>query len=303
MREIKLYAEGVGEFLFDGRRAVVSKLDVGFPEIKPVTVETFRRTVTSSVAVGGSKLVLEGYLLDEKALECGAAGDCAASGEASLSGEAAGGANVFGVPYMKKRLSSVAAPGRAFTLTVGGRSRELYALSLEFDSKAPFCSPYAAKFTLTAFSDDPYFHGGEVCFAGVPRTDGELSFPASGEFSTGRQRNSGNVVIDNDGDETCGFVLEARCSAETDEFFLWSDREDGRAALGHVVAAGETLVIDTREGHRSVRLGDGTSLISAVNEQCAFFSAPPGRTTLTWRAYASAPPAVTVRLVPGYLNV
>lgn len=314
MKQITLFAKGVGELFFDGRHAVVSALDVGYPQIRRVTVDTLERTLTQSVAVGEGKLKLEGYFLDWTALEAKQASpfsprpdesDCAsgATAPSTLPASAPGRAQKSGAARMRSLLSAIAAPGRAFTLTVGDRSRQLYASSLVFDSEAPFSSDRAERFTLEAFSDDPYFHGGEVSFFGVPRTEDALSLPASGEFSLGAQRNVGDVTIVNDGDETCGFIMEARFTESASEFVISSDREEGRAHLGETVEAGDTVVIDTRNGHKSVKLADGTDLLSSLNEKCAFFTAPPGKTKLSWRVYGAASPEVTVRLVPGYTGV
>ena len=289
MKRITLFADGVGALEFDGVHAVVSALDPGCPEIRRVTTDTLDGARTQSVGVGGSTLILEGYLLDEAALSDGAQANGVADGAL--------------VAKLKKKLSSVASPGRPFTLTVDGRSRELYATSLSFAAEAPFTSPHAESFRLAAYSDDPYFHGGEIAFAGIARVNSPLFFPASGEFTTGEQRKLGDVVIDNDGDETCGFVLEATFPAGASEFILSSDRESGRAQLGHELSSGDTVVIDTRKGHRDVRLSTGESLLSSVNEKCAFFAAPPGKTKLSWTAIADAPPSVTARIVPGYLFV
>lgn len=291
MKQTVLYADGVGEIHFDGSFAVVSALDVDYPEIRPLSVDTMYRSRTQSVAIGAGKLTLEGYFLDREAL----------TGRQRAPGKTAGTAPGKAT-MLKALLSAICAPGREFTLAVGGLSRKLYAEGLTFAPGAPF-GEKAVKFTLRAFSDDPYFHGGEVCFAGVPRVSSPLFFPASLGFSTGVQRTTGEVTVFNDGDESCGFILEARFPAQSAEFIISSSREQGRAQLGELIRAGQTVVIDSRDGHKSVALADGTSLLSSLNERCAFFTAPPGTTKLTWRAFSEEPPSVSVRLTPGYLYV
>ena len=278
MKRITLFADGVGTLEFDGVHAIVSALDPGSPEIRRVTTDTPDGARTRSVGVGGSTLTLEGYLLDAAALADGA--------------EESDIADAALVAKLKKKLSSIASPGHFFTLSVDKKTRELYAASLSFAAEAPFSSPHAESFRLTACSDDPYFHGGEIAFAGIARTNSPLYFPASAEFTTGEQRKLGDVVIENEGDETCGFVLEATFPAGASEFILSSDREDGRVLLGHSIASGETVVVDTRKGHRDVRLASGESLLSSVNERCA-----------SWTAIADGPPVVTARITPGYLFV
>ena len=287
VKHITLFAPGVGELDFDRRGAVVSALDVSYPEIKRVGADTLERSHTLSLGVGGSKLILEGYFIDEQALDP----DCAEGGAAT--GTAA---------EMKRLLSSIAAPGRAFTLSVGERSRELYALSLTFAAEAPFSSPHAESFKLAAFSDDPYFRGGEISFAGTPDVSSPLIFPAHGAFTTGERESGGSVVVENGCDETCGFVLKARFTSAADSFVIESDREDGALSLDADIAAGDTVVIDTRSGKKSVRLEGGASLLSSLDGASAFFSAPPGKTTLRWSADSAAPPVVCVSLTPGYVG-
>ena len=282
---VTLYADGVGVIEFDGYAAVASSLDAGYPEKNGAS------GAAGGKADGAGKLVLEGYFLDRELLASGGA-----------SGETGGSGKPSRAARLKALLSAIAAPGREFFIAVGERKRSLTATALAFSNEAPFSSGAAEKFRLTASSADPYFRGGEIAFAGAPSTRGGFYFPAHGPIMTAEMRRIGEVAVYNDGDETCGFIFEASFAEATPEFTIESDRESGRVRLGERLSAGDTLVIDTRRGHKFVGLSDGTNLISDVNENCAFFSAPPGRTVLRWTSYSDVPPVVSVRLTPGHIN-
>lgn len=274
-----------GELEFDGIHAVASMLDVGYPEIKRVTSESASLCSerTHSVKVGTGELVLEGYLLGCDALS-GASPDAA--------GELAG---------LKSRLMSVCAPGQEFFLILGGRKRALYASGLTFSRESPFGSGVAEKFRLTAFSDVPFFHGGEIAFAGTARTSSGLTLPASGEFTTAVAGGTSDVFIRNDGDECCGFVMEAQFGADSMHFRITSDRESDSMHIVTSFTAGEKILISTVPGDRYVKRENGTSLIPYADESCVFHTLPPGDTCITFRSYTSVEPVVSVRFTPGYL--
>ena len=276
---IRVFADGALELRFDGERAVVSRLDVGYPEIRRVVsaLAAPRSETTAAIAVGGGELILEGYFLDRERGE--------------------------GAPGLRALLSSIAAPGRKFTLAVGERRRELFAKELRFAAEAPFATGLCEKFTLTAFSDDPYFHAGERVFLGEAAALDRLALPAAIPGATGSQWSAGSVTVENDGEMTCGVIIEVGFTSAAAEFHLRSDREAGRMYMGRSFSAGDRVVIDTTPGQKSVRTAAGTSLLDTIDEGCAFFSAPPGATVFRYNSYSDTPPTVRMRITPGYLGV
>ena len=306
---IRVFADGVGGIDFDGVCAAASLLDFGYPEIHQIYSKSAAPLCvkTRDVTVGGGELVLEGYLLDRAAIS-GERYDAApgrrGSGTApdgvfSERGAARGGE----ASRLRALLSQIAAPGQRFTLAVGGFTRALYAKRLSFAAEAPFGTGLAEKFRLTAFSDDPYFHGGERRFAGIARTSRAESFPASLPVTTGISTCVGDVVIENDGDETCGIVFEAQFTSFSNEFNVSSDRESGRLYVGRSFGAGESIMIDTTTGRHIVTDSNGDSIIGGIGAGSVFFSAPPGTTRLRWNSFSDTPAKVEVRITPGYLCV
>ena len=85
MKSVTLFAEGVGELSFDSRGAVVSALEVGYPEMKRVVSDTPERSRTLSLGVGDGKLTLEGYFINSDAISpsCASIGGATAARTAS----------------------------------------------------------------------------------------------------------------------------------------------------------------------------------------------------------------------------
>ena len=166
-KTVRLFADAVGEIRFDGVCAVASALDLKYPEIRRVTSKSAAPlgVKTKEVTLGESELVFEGFLLDRAAIDGG------------------DGRGAKGALRLREKLCAIAAPGQPFTLAVGDRRRSLFAKKLSFDALAPFGTGLAEKFTLTAFSDDPYFHGGERRFIGTARTEAPLALPCAAPLS------------------------------------------------------------------------------------------------------------------------
>lgn len=302
-RRVRLFAEHVGELIFDGVHAVAAALNVGYPEIKRISSDSAAMYTehTHAVHVGGSELVFEGYLLGE-CLTPGQSASGAWGADISRScGESGSRGALSRLDESKAVLTSLCAPGQEFFLEVGGRRRALYASELSFSGESPFGTPAAEKFRLKAFSDKPFFHGEQLCFGGVARTQSALSFPASGEFSTAAQDDTCDVFIKNDGDEFCGFVLEAQFPDDTVHFRLSSDRETKNLHVAASIGAGERVLISTVTGDQYIKTASGTNLISAANSGGVFYQLPPGDTCLTLKGFTQRPPVVEVRFTPGYL--
>ena len=263
-KAVRLFADGVGEIGFDGARAVASLIDVGYPQIN--------RIVSRSAAPMSEKteaLTVGGSELVFEGYFLDRSGSSLAS-------------------KLRAKLCAIAAPGREFTL---------------FAAEAPFGTGLAEKFRLTAFSDDPYFHAGERTFCGEAEALDPIALPAALPRQTGTSRCVGTLRIENDGDETCGVVIEVGFDSDASEFHVTSDREPGRMFMGRDFDAGEGVVIDTTPGRCSIVTDGGESLLECAAEGCAFFLAPPGETVLTWNSFSVTPPSVTARITPGYLSV
>ncbi len=302
-KPVRLLAEHVGELIFDGVRAVAASLNVGYPKIKRITSDSVAMYSenTDMLRVGSSELVFEGYLLGEGAVRSGA--ETGAQGtQGAWSGVAARRtAGHSRLADMKALLLSLCAPGQEFFLEVGTRRRALYASELTFSSEGPFGTDTAEKFCLRAFSDMPFFHGGDITFGGAARTQSALSLPASSAFSTALREGACDITVKNDGDEVCGFVMEVEFPEDTLHFMLSSNRDSQSLNVLARISAGERVLISTVPGDRYVKKASGHNLISSVNEGCVFHMLPPGETVLTFRSYTSLPPIVQGRFTPGYL--
>ena len=294
-RIIRVFADGVGEIAFDGVHAVASRLDVGYPEIRRVVSDAAAPLSgrTEAITLGGGDLIFEGYFLDREGLAGSSAGSTA-SGAPAAQNDAA---------RLRAALCAIAAPGREVSLAVGERRRTLFAMELTFASEAPFGTAAAEKFRLTAFSDDPYFHAGERVFFGEPAALDPLTLPAALPAATGTSWSAGELVVRTDGDETCGVVFGVTFTSASVELHIRSDRESGRMYMGRSFDAGDSIVIDTTPGKRSVRTADGESLLATVDAACPFLTAPPGTTTFRWNTYSATPANVTARITPGYIGV
>lgn len=298
-KNVRLYSDRAGEIVFDGIHAVAAALDVGYPEIKRIrsdTVSVYSER-THAVCVGGAQLVFEGYLLGELLVSDGENGTYGAYGAERATKR--GGTDHLAAS--KALLTSICAPGQEFFLEVGGKRRALYASELTFSSESPFGPPTAEKFCLKAFSDNPFFHADATCVGGEARAQSALTFPASGGFSTATQSGVCDVRIKNDGDELCGFVLEAEFAADTMYFRLSSDRDKRSLHVISNISAGEKVIISTIPGDQYVKKENGTSLLYAISEGCVFHTLAPGETCITFKSFSSVPPAVQVSFTPGYL--
>lgn len=264
------------KFVFDGVNTVLASLDVGYPKVICPTCQTMRLNGADALfpSYGEGEVTLDGYILDRGR----------------------------GTELLRSKLTALTSVPGEYILTVGDRSRRLVTKSLTFSSEAPFASGLAEKFRLIAVGSDPFFRSGEEVFAFTPYTSGGMTFAAKSPFAFASRRSSGEVIIENGGDEWCGIKMEITLGANSNSIIIDSDREDGSLVVSKQIAAGNTVVIDTGSGHKGVTISGGENLLSYLNDDVVFFKAPPGVTRLRVRSFGDVPPTVCARITPGYLR-
>ena len=276
MTDIRIFAHGVGEIVFDGESAVLSGIDWGYPQIhRPSLVKnTLYGAQFLTPTLGAAKITLKGYFLSRSV----------SAGESH------------------RLLCAIVGAGGEFTLCAGERTRKVSCESLSFCSDPGFCSGMAEKFTLVLTSATPFFEGNARTVCGVPDASGAIVFPTSLVDSTGTLSSHGTVTVDNRGDAVCGFVLKVSFPASASSFILTSDREDGIFAIARPISSGEVITLDTRTGRKGVTDADGDSVLGDVDVSCRFHSVYPGQNIFRWKCTSAKAPHVELTFTEGYLT-
>ena len=278
MTQLRFVSEA-GEFFFDAEGTVLSRFDVGYPKIGNTFIERNGAGGVKRLSpqLGECCLTVEGYILPGK----------------------------LTVQEAKRNLSRIVSAGEDFILYADGLSRTVSAQSLSFDSSPGFASGEAGHFTLKLVSADAFFDGEAEDFYGICDSEGSVYFPVtfSGADPFGSLGNSGCVTVINRGDAVRGFVMECAFSSSAQALMLVSSRQEGSFVVSGPFSAGDSVIINTRYGEKSVTDKNGASLVSGLDKKCVFFNAYPGETQLRWKIPSGTSPSVKLSFTPGYLTV
>jgi len=199
-------------------------------------------------------------------------------------------------------LLRVAADTEGFTLTHEGRSMALRCTEApQFSTDAAFAAGDAAFFTLRAEGRDGICFSGPSVSAAGRGVLGGVRFPhaITEETVFASMVRDGEMSVYNGGDCPCGFV--AAVTAEGGGLDAFSLRLDGDViTVSHPLAEGESVVIDTRPGQKSVT-ADGASILEQTDWQSVFFSLQPGENRIGWSAVGGGRAAVRLTFTPLYL--
>lgn len=255
-----------------------------------------------------------GYLLHD--LDVGAASLCDGvttarevtfSGYILPEGETAA-ARAAELERLSRRVRRIVARPEGFTLTVGDRSLALTAKRAPvFAHDAPLNGDEAAYFTVYAGAKDPaaaYFQADTEAAALTRGWQGKLSFPLAlpeGEGTLfGLRTAEGTLVMDNPGDVDGGFIAAVTAEDAGITAFTLTAESGERLAVSYPLSVGETLVIDTRPGYKSVTAG-GVSVLESLSWDSTFFALVPGENHLSWHSEGDGSVTLRVSLTPRYL--
>ena len=199
-------------------------------------------------------------------------------------------------------LFRVAADTEGFTLTHEGKSIALRCTEAPcFSSDEAFAAGDAAFFTLRASGRDG------ICFFGDPSSvvgrgvNGGVNFPHAiteeSDFATIVQ--DGEMLVYNPGDCPCGFTAAVTAEGGVLDTFSLCMGEDA-VTVSHPLSEGESVVIDTRPGHKAVT-ADGISVLDEVDWQSVFFALAPGENRIRWSGGGSGRASVRLTFTPLYL--
>lgn len=263
--------DGRDTFSFDGGEIVLADFDPG--------AAALQNGVTA-----GREVTFSGYLLP--------AGDTADARAARME-------------VLTRRLCRIVSGVGGFVLTAGGRSIVLTAQRAPvFAHEAPLNGDEAAFFTVYAAAQNPaaaYFLGRAVntSFSGW---EGRLVFPlaVTAETLFGCRRSFGTAVIDNPGDALCGFTAAVTAEGGSLSSFSLTAAGGARLCVRYPLAFGESLIIDTRPGQKTVLAG-GVPVLSALTADSEFFALQPGENRLAWATEGEGTAGVTLTCTPRYL--
>ncbi len=272
-----------------------------------MTSETIRIQNENGTVVFGR----EGYVLAD--LDTGAAflaGAETAGRDVSFSGYilpdgADAAARAVQMETLARRVRRIVCAAGGFTLSVGGRSIVLSAKRAPvFAHEAPLNGDEACFFTVYAAAKDAssaYFFGALDDLAVGRGWQGALVFPLSITERTvfATAVSEGSFVAHNTGDVPCGFTATVRAmTGDVDSFVL--RRADGaQISFSHPIAEGESVVIDTRTGKKSVT-ANGESILPSISADSVFFALVPGENRLDWACTGTGTVVVSLALTPLY---
>ena len=294
MHDLTLTSVRTGETVaFDSRTFVLSELETGPAK----TIRTVAAAASGSgeifsdAAIGSRKITVRGYILAE--------------------GETEEERFTF-LREMRRLLCRVTDPAGAFRLSRDGLSVTCSADAIPlFATKPPLTGGDASGFTLTATASDPRFTASGEGFAhdGASR---RLAFPLSITeqeplvFAVAESRSPGRFSAFNTGDIAAGAVVAVEAiGGDVGNFVIENVTTGERFAMADVIAEGERITIDTREGQKSVtssrRGAGGTDALGRIDWTSSFFRLPPGENVFSFTALGSA--EVTVVVYPAFLTL
>ncbi len=206
---------------------------------------------------------------------------------------------------LSRRVRRIVTDAEGFTLTVGDRCIRLIAKSAPvFAQDAPLNADEARLFTVHARAARPsasYFSGTADTLSSGTGFEGRLIFPLSVQAGTvfGRTTSAGSFPVQNPGDVPCGFIASVTARTGDVDGFTLCREDGGEIAVSYPIPEGESIVIDTREGKKTVSK-DGVPILSALSWDSRFFTLEPGETTLLWSSVGTGTVSVSVRLTPLY---
>ncbi len=215
-------------------------------------------------------------------------------------------ARVGELSRLARRVRRIVSRPEGFTLTVDGRSIALSAKRAPvFAHNAPLNGDEAAFFTVYAAAKDPaaaYFRADTESAAVCRGWQGRLVFPLAVTEETlfGVRTSAGTLVADNPGDVDSGFTAAVTAEGGRVSSFTLTSETGESLAVTYPLPDGETLVIDTRPGYKSVTAG-GVSILDALSWDSVFFSLVPGENRLTWQCEGDGSVVLRVSLTPRYL--
>lgn len=206
---------------------------------------------------------------------------------------------------LSRRVRRIVTDADGFTLTAGDRSILLIAKSAPyFAHEAPLNADEAQFFTVRARAARP----GAAYFSATADTQsvargftGKLTFPLSLTEQTvfGESISSGSFVVCNEGDVPCGFVAQVTARAGDVSSFVLRRADGVQISAVYPLREGESIVIDTRSGKKTVTVG-GVPILSSLGWESEFFTLPPGDTLLDWACTGDGSVVISMRITPLY---
>ncbi len=203
-----------------------------------------------------------------------------------------------------RRLCRIVTSRDGFTLSVGEKHiRLLAACAPVFAHEAPLNGDEAAFFTVTASAAVPsaaYFQGGDMTVTGRGWT-GQLVFPLAITEETlfARGTSAGEFAVFNPGDVPAGFVLSVTAEWHPITAFTVTSDSGETVSVTRPVSVGESVVIDTRPGEKTVT-AEGESALADLSFDSAFFSLRPGENRLFWNTAGGGTAAMRIVFAPLY---
>lgn len=257
---------------------------------------------SGTVVFGSGGFILHRLELGAVQLTDGSAGEREVRLEGYiLPGESDSAARRTALERAKRLICRVAADAGGCTLTHGGRVLSLSCTAAPaFSADPPLTGDEAAFFTLRARSEHGAFCAGERTLSGRGR-NGALIFPLAITEETvfGTLSQSGVLTVENPGDLAAGFSVSVTAEGGTLTKLTLSLGE-AWITVTHEIADGESIVIDTRAGQRSVTK-NGTSILTDTDYRSTFFALPPGESALSWTVEGSGHAALRLTFEPLYL--
>lgn len=205
-----------------------------------------------------------------------------------------------------RRVRRIVSTADGFTLSVGERSILLTADTAPiFSAEAPFTGDEASFFTVHALArnaESAYFFGAESTLAHGYGWLGHLIFPftVTEETIFAERVSHGTLYADNPGDVQSGFIAVATAVGGTVTAFTITGETGEKITVTHTLTEGESIVIDTRPGHKTVAAG-GTAILGDLSWDSVFFPLLAGENRLSWSCEGTGSVSVTVSLTPRYL--